>query len=373
MINSDLIIRKHPIFLICSLSDILKKNSSLKIYFKEYIDCFFLIYNNDYSIENIVSVDIATASLLYSISKKPMTISSIQKKLNKQIDITILSLLFNNIIQVRNDKKEYESGPTCSIIVNALNIYSIEKANHDIQKLSNMAIQYGWYFRYLRIEEIVGKLYTYGTMPQDYSLHSHLNNPLSILNWLNASKMDKTWRNYIQTPLNEDHKHWIYWQRKSVSKSENLNYKIYISPIPMETPCVFCEVINTCHQLLVPAFKIGATSKGIHRPDKFVLYFNNIESIQTFTSATSNYLKSFQSQGVPFTSPLFEKGIMSFAQEPSESKNMSWRIFISGIIARTLKLYSFHHKELEIEHILLKLNLLGIQTNFWNKANLSLK
>lgn len=364
-----MIIRRNPLFRIITGTELVAKNTSLQSEVSTP-NTFFLIYNNNFSKENIISIDIQTANYLYSVSKPTRASETIDRINNLSPTLLIKSLVYDHIIQVKNRNGKYESGPSCRLIKDSLEkCFDTTASCHRIGILSQNAIKYAWHFRDLSIDEITQKLYSFYTMPVEKTLFNCLKSTDNIKAWLGLGEFSKMLDEYIQTPITDNYKHWLYWQHEKTKNTYNLNFKMYISPTPLETVDVFSKVLKLFTRQFVPSFKIGATSNGIYRPDKMVLYFSDINSIYEFAHMCAPLLKDNDGQGVPFTFPLTENGIISYACEPTEGYSSSWRIYICKIIAKTIKLQSFRDNNLFIHSIINKLNILGIETNKWNRVN----
>jgi hypothetical protein len=362
MITED-IYRKNPLYKVFTGRELIKLNPDFKNRLLKNQDSFYLVHNENYSLKDVIPIDIQTADCLYSTDQPAQLRNCAVRGIN---DLLINRLIFDNIIQVFNNN-EFVGGPECSFFNNRFKLF--EYTATKVATLSLNAIKYSWNFRHLTIDEIMEKLYHYGTMPKNDTISLKISSPDKLLIWLGKQNIDSLAENYNKTPITHKYKYWHYWQHNQTGNANHLLFKLYISPSPKETPEVFSKVISLCNTHSVSAFKIGSTSLGIHRPDKFILYFKDQNSAFLFASYLVPILSMYNAQGVPFTFPLTENGILSFGIDPSEEYNISYRIYISRIIAETLKLYSTQYKHLNIHHILFKLNLLGIATNKWNIIN----
>ncbi|MEQ6122817.1 hypothetical protein AAON49_01285 [Pseudotenacibaculum sp. MALMAid0570] len=319
-------------------------------YYRYNNNSFLLLHKKHIHPNHAIQLDLATVNYLFSCEEPTKILS----KSTTNISL-IKSLVLDQVLQIKDKNEEYVSGSTCFESLS-------RKYNHSS---SINAIKHAWFFKESPLEEIVEKLYSYGMMPMHYSLQEKLEHPTNVIEWVDSKKIDSFLQNYDFTPISDENKYWFYWQRKNIDRKEDLPFKLYVSPEPKDLPFVFRKVAETSIKLSAPIFKLGSTSSGIHRPDKMVMYFKNWEELNSFAQSLLPSIENCKSQRVPFTYSLSPNGLLSYGIEPEDDDSVSFRIYISKLIAKTLKLYSFENSTLNINDILLKLNLNGIQTKKW--------
>lgn len=322
-----------------------------KPYYTSDTNSFLLVHKEHIHPYNLLPLDLPTVNCLFSCEHPTKIL------LNHDVDPSLVkSLVLDGVLQIKTNDEGYISGADCfkNIDLSIANTNSIN------------AIKHAWFFRESSLEEIVEKLYSYGMMPTSYSLKNRLMCPDKLIDWLGSEKIDSFSDYYDFSPISKENKHWFYWQRKNTDRNVDLSYKLYVSPVPEQLPSVFKKVAETSIKLSSPIFKLGHTSSGIHRPDKMVMYFKNFGELNSFAQNLSPLIDNYKSQGVPFTYSITPNGMLSYGIEPEDDDGVSFRIFISKLIAKTLKLHSFENRDLKINDILLKLNLNGIETNKWN-------
>jgi hypothetical protein len=367
------IFRRNPDFSVWSYHDLAHKFPSIGKLISSNKSAFYLVYKNKPVLEELVSVDIPTADLIFSLQKASPVSEEIKSLPGKNHLSKIACLVFENILEVLDTStNSFESGPASRYIKEIFAGFDpITPAAHHIGSISQDAIKYAWVLRHQSVDELVSRLYGYGTMPRNPMLDATLKTNQGALSWLKEKNdifgLKGFEINYHSSINIEKDAYWLYWQIKKLKQEQSLKYKIYISPLPGQTQEVFGTVLKTCNELLVPAFKIGSTANGIHRPDKIVLYFSNQHALKEASQKLYRQLHQLPAQGVPFTFPVSVGGMLSWAIEPAEVEAESWRIFVAKAIAKSIKLLSFKTNQLNMDAILNKLRLMEIEPNDWTK------
>lgn len=90
----------------------------------------------------------------------------------------------------------------------------------------------------------------------------------------------------------------------------------------------------------VIAFKFGIDIHGLFRPDKFVIYVTNVDSVYQFADVSATMFSDISAQGVPFTATLSEDGLLSWGADPALTEHLvgvhsrtSWRLWVVNRLA----------------------------------------
>jgi hypothetical protein len=125
----------------------------------------------------------------------------------------------------------------------------------------------------------------------------------------------------------------MHWRKPGALDS--LLHKLYISPRLEAVPQLFPRLIDVFVSLDVPAFKVGATSRGLLRPDKIVTYFANHDHLQAVADELSA-VPPVSVHGVPFSVPLDATGLLSWGYDPA-TKDGSWRQWVAQRLTVAVK------------------------------------
>jgi hypothetical protein len=165
---------------------------------------------------------------------------------------------------------------------------------------------------------------------------------------------------------------WFNWTRATAQGKAA--YKLYLSPKPdgsAETLRVVCELAS---QTAALAFKVGANAHGLLRPDKLVMYFAEYEHLKSAAELLAPRLRGTEAQGVPFTAPLDERGLLSWGMDPPPSvavspwREGSWRLWLCDRLAVALIAAKRrpHGRVAPWRFALARIRLEGIDTSDWS-------
>jgi hypothetical protein len=123
----------------------------------------------------------------------------------------------------------------------------------------------------------------------------------------------------------------------------------------------------------VIGFKIGRDLRGLHRPDKLVAYFTEVDALQTTAARLKSALQGTPAHGVPFTAEVTCDGLLSWGVDPSNEQRTlidpferSWRGWITNRLAEYLVAIKARSSRDEAWHFALeRLRLDGVDIDTW--------
>lgn len=130
---------------------------------------------------------------------------------------------------------------------------------------------------------------------------------------------------------------WLGWSSKSMmsSNSDNVTYKLYVSPRPERIREAFEVVVRVLSAFPGTQFKIGDGAAGLLRPDKLMTYFTSHEQLMEAATELRRELAGCEAHGVPFTACFDESGLLSWGIDPPENdralrwlQRESWRLWV---------------------------------------------
>lgn len=125
---------------------------------------------------------------------------------------------------------------------------------------------------------------------------------------------------------------WMSWTRTDADVVA-LVHKVYLSPAVPSLTDALPSAFDIAASLQVPAWKVGADLAGIHRADKFVLYFASAEAADDAATVLAEHLSLVAPQGVPFTAQVGSTGIVSRGIDRNAT---SWRAVVCRSLADAL-------------------------------------
>ena len=113
-------------------------------------------------------------------------------------------------------------------------------------------------------------------------------------------------------------------------------YKLYLSPAPGAVAEVLPVAADAAARVGALRFKVGADPVGLLRPDKIVFYVHDATALAELAGALTAALAGAEPHGVPFTAPLTDDGLLSWAGDPPGEDRQSWRMAVCALLAAPL-------------------------------------
>jgi hypothetical protein len=113
-------------------------------------------------------------------------------------------------------------------------------------------------------------------------------------------------------------------------------YKLYLSPAPAAVADVLPVAAEAAARAGAVRFKVGADPVGLLRPDKIVFYVHDVTQLADLAEALTVALAGAEPHGVPFTAPLTDDGLLSWAGDPPGEERQSWRMAVCALLADPL-------------------------------------
>lgn len=170
---------------------------------------------------------------------------------------------------------------------------------------------------------------------------------------------------------------WLSWtfNGKSRKKADgHLGYKLYISPHPRALMDSFATIVDSLIDSEVSDFKLGNGPLGLLRSDKLVVYLDSWNSLRELASVIEGALSGTAAQGVPFTAPLTDNGLLSWGMDPPPQTHLSgwgevqsWRYWLVNQLSRSI----LHARARGacaddcLDYATTRLRLEGVDTELW--------
>jgi hypothetical protein len=220
-----------------------------------------------------------------------------------------------------------------------------------IARISLEAARYGQEIGRCHGVDVASRLYRYNSaplspairraLPTSQALDEHLGmsgpeclQPLLVKHWVQVAHWWQLGR-------------WCSWVSRVVrdpADQDPLVYKLYISPRWEHLGVAIRRCLPVLAEIDAPAFKWGTGLTGILRPDKFVVYFRDRDSLRRAEEHLLAALGDIPPQGVPFTAEVGGAGLLSWARDPLPGHSvaragdrLSWRQWVSSCLAESLR------------------------------------
>jgi hypothetical protein len=247
----------------------------------------------------------------------------------------------------------------------------LETANKIID-LSIKGIRYGAALPAMDLDTLSYKLYRYNTIPIPLEKRSDQWDHDSVFRADSLyDDTDDLLKTYWTPVPNHDSDYWLSWKPKKPTVhgigAGACTFKLYVSPHIDDYLPVFAETVKILTRSNVYCFKTGSNYHGIVRPDKLVVYFDNLEELKNTAQKIHDSTIGFAAQGVPFSAPMFNSSMLSWGIDPPAGKKspVSWRLWItrqlaSGIIEGR-KILADEPWQYALQYVRSK----GFQTDTW--------
>ncbi len=219
----------------------------------------------------------------------------------------------------------------------------------ELAAMSIRALQYAERLPITDAVALSARLYGYGRVPLSPAWQRRFPDQPAVERWLGiertSGRVDDLDRHWQRLPVDPSNDGWIAWHRipfGAVAHSRRPAYKLYLSPMPNDTPEAFRTLVIEAAAARAVAFKIGKNALGILRPDKLVAYFATFDQVLQAGEGIQRRLGGCAAQGVPFTAQL-ESPIISWGMDPPGDEHApewmareSWRLWVTNRLAVAL-------------------------------------
>lgn len=294
-----------------------------------------------------------------------------------EVNLTMAKLVLEGILEIKVKQRFYSGAAAQNFL------YEFEERGqdrrHPLFEISSGAIRYAVHLNEVDTTSLANKLYAYNTVPLFLMPANELATFEEVEGFLGIGRND---------PLNQEllkhwNKHepdqkysWISWSRKQNKRHDarlRSTYKIYISPVLEELPDVFEKAVRILTGSEAFSFKIGMNREGLLRPDKFVAYFTEFDHLIAAADRLAPVLKDHKVQGVPFTAPLDDSGMLSWGMDSAtdeilkNSERESWRAAVTEKLAASISLSKTEKlsQEESVDFVLKKMMLEGVDPTTW--------
>jgi hypothetical protein len=294
-----------------------------------------------------------------------------------EVNLTMARLVLEGIFEMEMEQCFY-SGPAAQ---NFLYEFREQEPTrqHSLLEMSTGAIRYAVQLNEADTASLASKLYAYNTVPHFFKFANRLETFEEVEQFLNIGQNGSLCRELLENwnKQEPDQKFsWISWSRKRYARHDTRlrpTYKIYISPALEELPDVFEKAVRVLTQSGAFSFKIGMNLEGLLRPDKFVAYFTEFDHLVAAADRLGPVLKGHKAQGVPFTAPLDDSGMLSWGRDSATDELLtnedgeSWRSKVTEKLAASVALAKTESlsQEERVDFVLKKMMLEGVDPTTW--------
>lgn len=239
-------------------------------------------------------------------------------------------------------------------------------------KLSSDALHYAAWLQPLDVASTAFRLYAFNREPMALATRASLPDHNACLRvWGVApgqpgrALLEASWicERALQT------RPWSFWLPRALSEGDrkDLGYKLYISAPRSAAAEALQLVAERGRQFGLCAFKIAADANGLHRSDKFVMYFVDRDALRRAAAILQPALAHIPGMGVPFTAGIAGTDILSWAMDPRgvAGAHQSWRGWITRRLASALAAGRARSARERVARALAAARAAGVDTETW--------
>jgi hypothetical protein len=300
-------------------------------------------------------------------------------RLGDELEQTIARLVLDAVLEIER-QGNFVSGARAGAFL----VSGRSQGGHDrIGELSRAALRYGQDLAGLPESLLALRLYCYGRRPVSVALRHRLVNEVAVAAHLGLGPRGSA-RNALATgwyelpPARGERRYWRRWHTRPASgratKPAGANYKLYVSPTLEGLEVAVGAVASSLAMAPgVSAFKVGADVYGVSRPDKLVVYFDQLDDLHAGAAMLRKRLRGCPAHGVPFTAAITPDGLLSWGADPPAGASTngdgatSWRMWVTERLAEYLTVAARSDcGQLEPWQLALeRLQLSGVDTDTW--------
>lgn len=258
---------------------------------------------------------------------------------------TVCRLVLDGILELEHRGEWISGGPAAALLAGR----GQAGGRGRIGALSVAALRYGQELADLPDALLAQRLYSYGRRPLCPELRRSMPNRQAMATAMGLADggtahrtLATTWREVAQRTGGPVYwRHWCPRRPVGDARGRQANYKLYVSP-GVEALRTSIEIVADLFAATptATAFKIGADLDGICRPDKFVVYFDRLDELQSVAAELSERLAGHPAHGVPFTAAVTDDGMLSWGADPpagTAGARSSWRSWVTNRLAEELR------------------------------------
>ncbi|MBV8198226.1 MAG: hypothetical protein JO263_08825 [Candidatus Eremiobacteraeota bacterium] len=293
----------------------------------------------------VKSVSRDTALLLYTLAEPNFLPSYAIDQLGERCDSVIGAMIADGILEIEVAGIML-SGPSA--------LHSLEVAppagdgRSRLGALSRRALDYGAALQIDDPRQLSWRLYTYNCVPASERWHRLWGNPDSVEGYLqiNARHFGGTREDrWLRSTPETTDAAWMAWHSVQPAKGQANApiFKLYVSPAPYELAASFGAIGRALFDSRAFSWKAGNGVYGLLRADKIVAYFHDLADLHAAAAELQKNLGACVAQGVPFTSGIDDRGLLSWGIDRARSsdavasdESRSWRARLCDLMATAL-------------------------------------
>lgn len=339
---------------------------------------FGLLVPVDVLQSGVKAVNADVAHLFRALSRPGRLPQDIVRAQGALLNVRLASLVLDGVLEVELDGV-FVGGPAASPLLSGASAPG--GSTHPLSALSRAALHLATSVPIEDPARLSAWIYGFNTIPLGPAWLRRLCSAERLLELLELQEGGRNQRRLAADFVSSPHAAWHGWARRdgeAPGAGGHLGYKLYVSPHPRALVEAFDAVVTVLVESGVSAFKLGRGPSGLLRPDKLVAYLDGWDSLHKLAVSMEAALAGVPAQGVPFTAPLTDDGLLSWGMDPPPRARAggwgpaeSWRFWLTNQLARALLHARSRGADAEQSqaYAATRLRLEGVDTELWVPAD----
>ena len=229
--------------------------------------------------------------------------------------VSAIDLVTDGVLEVGAGERFLTGGAGAALLMEG----SHASPKHRLGRLSEDALRHAAALRLRDPGALAARLYAYNRIPFTPAWAARVPDAGGVIKFLDIEEAEG-WR--VSAASGGA---WIQWTRRPDARAASPTHKLYVSPLPDALPAAFRVVLEVLGREASAHLKVGGAPAALLRPDKLVIYFADAAALARVADALARALADVPAQGVPFTAPIDEEGLLSWGMDPpADARPVSW-------------------------------------------------
>jgi hypothetical protein len=317
-----------------------------------------------------------TALLFSTLSQAGRIPRYVIRESGAQSNVTVADLVLDGVLALEH-AGEWVTGAGAFALFGPAPSSAPDPSNV-LMRLSWDALEYAAHLTVNDASALAMRLYNYNSLPLS---------PARLATLTSSEALERShppplaeWAAVPAAPQTEGWSAWRSRRSESRRAGGGSNFKLYVSPMPDALPEAFKTVVAAAGDWGALQFKTGRRGHDLLRPDKLVVYFPGMPSLEGAAEQIRRALAGCPSQGVPFTAEVNGAGesgsaLLSWGFDPPADpaapewlRRESWRLKLANRLGVSLAMAKQNPAEgvSPVDFALARLRSEGVDTETWS-------
>jgi len=258
--------------------------------------------------------------------------------------IQIVELILDGVFELEQNSGYVSGLPSFRLLLKS---FPLPEVRGQTEALSLAALKYAQMLEIDDLGKLAARLYFHNRLPCTPKWERSVPPSASTEAFIGlsagsalAQRLDASWLRLAKGSETADG--WMFWRsrKKAAGNRKSADFKLYINPRPehlQDAVIRASPLFSRAH-----SFKLAADLFGLLRPDKFVVYFSNLDDLMSTAERLDSELEGVPAHPLPFSVPFTPSGLLTWGIDPRDDfprlphQKESWRLWVANRLARYL-------------------------------------